>query len=166
MSVRELRTACGLCRRRLACLVSRCASAEGQNLFEFAVAGPILIALALGVIDFGRAYYLSIEVSNAAAAGALYGTQHYTDVTGMQQAAQNDAANVSGMTATATFGCECSDGSSTTASCTTQPSCTAPTTLVYYVQVVTSATYTTLIPWPGIPGSIALQETAKYRAGL
>jgi len=166
MSLRELRSACGLCRRLLASLVRRSASVEGQNLVEFALGFSLLAIILLGVIDFGRAYYLSIEVSNAAAAGALYGSLHYTDITGMQQAAYNDATNVTGMTATATYGCECSDGTGTSASCATQPTCSGSKTLVYYAQVVTSATYTTLFPWPGIAASIPLQETAKYHAGL
>jgi len=135
----------------------------GTNLAEFALLLPLLCLLLLGVIDFGRAYYLNIEVSNAAYAGAMYGTQNYTDTTGMQSAALGDAQDVSGMTATATYGCECSDGSSVTPLCGSQPSCAV--NYVDYVQVTTSVTYRPIFPWPGIPSSIALQGSARLRAG-
>ena len=135
----------------------------GASLVEFALLLPFLCLLLLGVIDFGRAYYLGIEVRNAAHAGALYGTQNSTDITGMQNTALGDAQDVTGMTATATYGCECSDGSSVTPLCGTQPTCGVNS--VNYVQVTTAATYRTLFPWPGIPSSVALQGSAKLRAG-
>jgi Flp pilus assembly protein TadG len=124
---------------------------------------PFLTLLLLGVIDFGRAYYVNVEVSNAAYTGALYGTQNHSDTTGMQNAATGDAPDVAGITATATYGCECSDGSNVVASCSTQPTCSV--NVVNYVQVTTSATYRTMFPWPGIPSSLALQGSAKLRAG-
>jgi hypothetical protein len=37
--------------------------------------------------------------------------------------------------------------------------------VVNYVQVTTSATYKTLMPWPGIPSSFSLQGMARLRAG-
>jgi len=136
---------------------------KGASLVEFGLLLPLLCLLLIGVIDFGRAYYLDIEVSNAAHAGALYGTQNSTDITGMQNAATGDAQDVTGMTATATYGCECSDGSSVTPLCSSQPTCGV--NAVNYVQVTTSATYHPLFPWPGIPSSVSLQGSAKLRAG-
>jgi Flp pilus assembly protein TadG len=131
---------------------------------------PLLIVLLLGVIDFGRAYYLSMEIKNAAYSGALFGVQNGTDTTGMQNAATaeaGDAVNLSGWTATATYGCECSDGSGTaSATCATTPSCTTGASVVNYVQVSTSATYKTLFPWPGIPSSITLNGLSRLRAGI
>jgi hypothetical protein len=37
--------------------------------------------------------------------------------------------------------------------------------VVNYVKVTTSATYKPMFPWPGIPASIAMQGSAKLRAG-
>ena len=136
---------------------------RGASLVEFALMLPFLTLLLLGVIDFGRAYYVNVEVSNAAYTGALYGTQNHSDTTGMQNAATGDAPDVAGITATATYGCECSDGSNAVPSCSTQPTCSV--NVVNYVQVTTSATYRTMFPWPGIPSSLALQGSAKLRAG-
>jgi Flp pilus assembly protein TadG len=137
-------------------------SERGGSLVEFALVLPVLTLLLVGVIDFGRAYYLNVEVSNAAYTGAMYGTQNNTDTTGMQNAATGDAVDVSGMTATASYGCECSDGSSPVVSCSTQPTCA--TNVVDYVQVTTSYTYKPMFPWPGIPSSLAMQGFARLRA--
>jgi len=141
---------------------------RGESLVELALVLPFLSLLLIGVIDFGRAYYFSIEVAGAAHTGALYGTQNPTDTPGMVSAALGDAPDVTSvpamaMTATATYGCECSDGTSAVALCATQPSCGV--NVVNYVQVTTSATYTPLFHWPGIPASFPLQGQARLRAG-
>ena len=143
----------------VACLVLE----QGASLVEMGLMLPFLALLLLGLIDFGRAYYINVEVSNAAYTGALYGTQNYSDTTGMQNAATGDAADITGMTAVATYGCECSDGTNAVASCTSQPTCAV--NVVNYVQVTTSATYKPMFPWPGIPSSFSLQGTARLRAG-
>jgi Flp pilus assembly protein TadG len=143
--------------------VAWAARERGASLVEFGLMLPFLGLLLLGVIDFGRAYYMEVEVSNAAYTGALYGTQSHTDITGMQNAASGDAADISSMTATATYGCECSDGSNAVASCSSPPTCAV--NVVNYVQVTTSATYKPMFPWPGIPSSISLHGSAKLRAG-
>ena len=140
-------------------------SEQGDSLVEIAMLLPFLGLLLLGVIDFGRAYYLGIEVASAAEAGALYGSQNPTDTAGMQSAAITDAPDVPGMTATATIGCECSDGSSSQSPCpATPPTCAV--NLVNYVQVTTTAIYTPMFrSWviPGLPSSITLHGSAKMR---
>jgi len=143
-------------------------SERGASLVEIALLLPFLGLLLLGVIDFGRAFYLSIEVQNAAEAAALYGAQNITDTTGIENAAVNDAANVPGMSTssvTVTTGCECSNGTSSQSPCPgTPPTC--PANVVNFVQVTTSATYK---PWfsswmiPGLPSPITLNGSAKVR---
>ena len=146
---------------------------RGASLVEFGLLLPFLTLLLLGVIDFGRAYYLSIEVNSAASTGALYGTQNSTDTTGMQNAALGDAHDVSGMTATASYGCECSGTvnasvcpASLSNSCS-NPSCTSSSSpnMVNLVQVCTKVTYTPLFSWPGIPSPITLNGSATLRTG-
>src|SRR5271169_6845725 len=86
----------------------------GSSLIELALVLPVLFLLVLGVVDFGRAYYLAIEVSQAAHTAALYGSQNPSDTIGMQNAAVADAQDVPNFTTssvTAVFGCECADGS-------------------------------------------------------
>lgn len=127
---------------------------------------PLLLLLVLGAIDFGQAYYLSIEVANAARAGVQYGAArgNVNDISGMQNAAIADAADVPGLVADPTWGCECSDGSGPVADCASPPTCGgAAGTGVYYVQVRTSVTYRPVIPWPGVPSLIPLTGQARMR---
>lgn len=138
-------------------------SESGSSLVEIALLLPVFLLVLLGAVDFGRAYYLKIEVSDAAHSGALYGSQNPTDTTGMQNAAAAAAPDVPGFTATAAYGCECSDGSSAIANCSSTPSCT--TNVVDYVVVTTSAAYSALFPYPGIPSPLTLNGSARMRAG-
>src|ERR1019366_9541816 len=66
----------------------------GQTLLEFAFMLPFMMLLLLGIAEIGRAAFISITVSNAATAGAEYGSQNGTtaaDFPGMQNAALCDA---------------------------------------------------------------------------
>jgi Flp pilus assembly protein TadG len=141
----------------------RCPSETGTAVLEMAFSLILLLPILFGAIDLGRGYYLSIEVSSAARAGAQYGVQNSADTGGMQTAATNDAPDVSGISATAAYGCECSDGTSVTPQCGSIPSCAS--NVVNYVQVNTTGTYTPMFPWPGIPSSIPLHGKAVMRAG-
>jgi Flp pilus assembly protein TadG len=141
-------------------------SERGSSLVELALMLPVLGLLLFGAIDFARGYYLSIEVTNAARAGAQFGVSN-ASVAGMQNAATSDAADVAGsdvagITATAVYGCECPDGTGQIPGCADSPGCA---NAVNYVQVTTNATYTPLIPWPGVPSSIPLQGQATMRIG-
>lgn len=135
---------------------------DGGSIAELGLMMPMLLLILLGGIDFSRAYFLSIEVAGAAQAGAAYGVMHRTDTTGMSNAATMDAPNVPNLTVgTPTWGCECSDGTSSSVSCATVPSCA--NNQVYWVKVTASATYTPVFPWPHIPSSLPLSQTAVMR---
>jgi len=141
----------------------------------------ILIPLLAGVINFGRAYFLSIEVANAAKAGAQFGAQNtgvtMINLTGMVTAAKNEAPDI---TATcggpgacwasgyplAQWGCECSTTGTPgggTNSCST--TCLGGH-LVNFVVVTTQATYTPLFNFRGLFPPITLQSQAKLRLAL
>jgi Flp pilus assembly protein TadG len=143
-------------------------SESGSSLIEISLVLPILLfPLVFGIVDLGRAYYLAIEVSEAAHTAALYGSQNPSDIAGMQNAAVADAPDVPSFTTssvTATSGCECSDGSSPIANCATNPACGALMT-VNYVQVNTSISYSAMFPYPGIPSPLTLSGSARMRAG-
>jgi Flp pilus assembly protein TadG len=51
-------------------------SDDGQSLVELALALPILLLILLGLADFGRAFYYTTIISNAARAGAAYLSQN------------------------------------------------------------------------------------------
>ena len=49
-------------------------SEHGGALAELAVVLPLLILIAIGVMDYGRVYFTAIAVANAARAGAEWGS--------------------------------------------------------------------------------------------
>jgi Flp pilus assembly protein TadG len=139
---------------------------HGSSLVEMALMLPVFALILFGAVDFGRAYYLAIEVAGAAHAAAMYGSIHPTDTAGMQNAAQDDAQNVPNLLVVApTYGCQCADGSSYNANCQTRPSsCPNSLDVVYRVNVTVNATYVPLFPWPGIPSSMAFSSSASMRS--
>src|SRR5579863_8380656 len=111
-------------------------SQRGQTILEVALLLPLLLLLAIGVIELGRYMYLGILVGNAAHAGATYGAQSLpqsVDTTGIQAAADNDyqnnGQNVSTLSVTSSVACGC-DSSGTVSiatGCTTSTNPTAGT---------------------------------------
>ena len=85
----------------------RCREDEsGQALVELALTIPLLLLLLLGSTELDRIAYSSIEISGAAEAGVQFGVQNgntWHDHTGIQLAAQSDAANLTGVTTTETY---------------------------------------------------------------
>lgn len=49
---------------------------RGQSLVEFALVLPVLLLLLLGLVDFGRVYYVTVSLYDAAAEGAAYAAAH------------------------------------------------------------------------------------------
>src|ERR1035437_6327468 len=112
-------------------------SDTGQSLVELALMFPIFILLLVGAAEFGRLAYAAIEVSNAARAGASYGSLTHikaSDFANIRLVSTKDAANVTGMTATATNFCACSTGGTITCS-TALTTCPSPARIIEYVQV-------------------------------
>jgi Flp pilus assembly protein TadG len=154
---------------------------SGQALIELAFVVPLLLVLALGVIEVGRYAYIAILVANAARAGADYGAQsngQSIDTTGIQNAAFYDFAGAtsgsthtngltaSTLTVTSVVSCGCNTGGAiTSASCdsTTNPTagtCTGTANWVVFVSVTASGTFNSLFSYPGIPASITISRTA------
>ena len=135
---------------------------RGSSLVELALVLPLLLLILVVLVDLGRAYYYAISISSAAHAGAVYGIQNPTDVSGMEVAASSNASDISSLTTSASYGCECHDGSSVVASCSAPPSCAQ--NYVNYVTVTTKATFTPILPYPGMPSSFTLQQSARLRS--
>jgi Flp pilus assembly protein TadG len=137
---------------------------EGSQLIELAVVLPLLLIIFAGAVDFGRAYFLYMEVSSAAEAGALYGAQHPTDTAGMASAALLDAPDLPNLISTATYGSECSDGTSAVGQSGPAPSCNG--NAVQYIEVDTSATYQPLLFLPGNQSLFTLSGKSRIRASF
>jgi Flp pilus assembly protein TadG len=155
---------------------------SGQALIELAFVVPILMTLALGVIEIGRYAYIAILVGNAAHAGAIYGAQGHQkshDSVGIANAAEYDFAgalddntNTNGQLASkltvvssvscgcdsagtvTTFGCTLADGNPTPGTCATGR-------WVVLVTVTASGKFTPLFNYPGIPNPFNVSKTAS-----
>jgi len=126
-------------------------------MLELALGMPMLLTLLFGTADLGRLFYFSIEVANAAAAGANYGsyqTSNMTDTAGISNAAKNEAPEVPTLQVSSSQVCQNSSGAAV--SCTTGGA-------YKYVSVTASYTFQTLFSYPGIPSSIALSKTVMMR---
>jgi hypothetical protein len=51
----------------------------GQGLVEFALILPLIVLIVAGILDLGRAFFVSITITNSARSGARYGTVHVAD---------------------------------------------------------------------------------------
>lgn len=138
-------------------------ASEGSGLVELALVIPICLLLLSGAIDLGQAFYVATQVTAAAHAGAIYGVENPNDISGMESAAKGGAASLLTVTASASYGCECSDGSSVTPSCGSIPSCTY--NFVNYVDVVASARYVPAVEYPWMPNSLTFAREARMRTG-
>lgn len=163
-------------------------SQKGQALLEMALVTPLLVALALGVIEMGRYAYIALLVGNAAHAGAAYGAQSVvtaTDSTGIKTAADNDfrgngqrtnKLDVQGGFSGSYAACTCdSQGSENPdppqpSYCNPPPvgtnnsagSCPAGHWVVV-VSVEASGKFNSLFNYPAIPSSITVDRTATIR---
>jgi len=169
-------------------LASGLHSQRGISLVESALVSVfVLIPLLIGVIDFGRAYFLQIEVTNAARAAVQFGAQNtgtLSDTADIQNAAYAEAPDISTacsgsapcwVSVNVTTGCECSNNTGTgtngslgtpytATACTAVQPCGASGHLVLFVYVQCQAQYTPILNFMGIlPPTITLGSQAKMR---
>jgi Flp pilus assembly protein TadG len=133
----------------------------GQSLVELALVLPMLLLLLVGVVEIGRYAYVDILVSNAARAGAQYGSQSLTaakDVSGIQLAAQNDGLASFIVTPIQLCGCDSKPGD--LGGCPTGTVCAHP---LVYIQVTVKGPYSSLFSYPGLPASTMLTSTVTMR---
>ena len=137
-------------------------SETGGALIELAIVLPVLILIAIGVMDYGRVYFTSVAVANAARAGAEFGSiepGRETWTTQMQDFAKLDGAEAGAITVTATTHCECSG--SVVACSTTCAGYGAPWVLV---EVTASKSVAMVLKYPGLPTTVTVSRTAIFRA--
>ena len=135
----------------------------GAALVEAALTAPVLFLMLLGMVEFGRVAYISLETSNAARAAVAYGSQNQItamDTSGMQAAAQVEASGLAAqnvnLTVQATADCSCSspDTSVTPFTClnSSTASCPSPSFVEQTLNVTVTATFDPIVHlgnWPG-----------------
>jgi Flp pilus assembly protein TadG len=158
---------------------------SGSAIVEIALVSPLFLLMLLGGFELGRVAHFTIEVQNAAHAGAAYGSQNsgtagVASQPAVTQAAQNDAPDVSGLTATPGNACVCetlTTGSDPTyAPSSGTISCSDPTIIacsgssstvtyriVSYATVTTQATINPIFNVSGLPGSYTLHGYSAMR---
>jgi Flp pilus assembly protein TadG len=138
---------------------------KGQSAVELALIVPVLALILVAIADFGRVFFISVAVNNAARAGAQYGSQTNTtaqDSAGIVAQASADGANIPNFgTPTASL-CVCSNPDADHPACSTISStyCADASPKAVYVTVNTSATFSTILTYPGVPSSMTLTGQA------
>jgi Flp pilus assembly protein TadG len=131
-------------------------------MVELAVILPVLVLLAIGVADYGRVYFTSVAVSNAARAGAEYGTAvtgNQTDQTKIQNFAKLDGAEIGSISVSSRTFCECAGISKD--DCSTV--CAGNNPPEVFVEVSATKDVALLLRYPGLPASITVSRTATFR---
>ncbi len=132
-------------------------SEKGSALLEFSLIVPLLVLMFVGVVDFGLAISQAITVTQAAEAGAQYGTLagNTADFPGMVSAATRAANGLSGFSVTPYpyAWCSCTPAG-TVVSCSS--SCSNSASPIEYIQVGTTATVSVLANYPGLPTTITI----------
>jgi hypothetical protein len=120
----------------------------------------------VGTVDFARVFYMGMELTNAARAGAQYGAYNpaqSADIAGMKTTATG-SVNITGVTATALRTCQCATGAGTFSAATCTTTCPSGQHLVVTVTVTTAKTFTTVVgSLPGIPNTVSLVRSATLR---
>ncbi len=149
----------------------------GGALVELALVLPVLVLVFVGTVDFGRVFYTSQSLTNAARAGVQYGASSPArsgDNAGMQARAVA-ATNLSGVTAGSTRLCQCASNAGVFSPTAPTPNiCTAPVGtscpggghLVVTVTVTTTRTFTTVMAGglPNFMQSMTITRNATQRA--
>jgi Flp pilus assembly protein TadG len=150
-------------------------SDSGAALVELALSLPLLVLLMIGTIDLARVFYMTMELTDGARAGAAYGafnSANSGNSAAMQTVATNAiAAKLQPVTAVASRSCQCADSSGNfSATSPTANNCAAPLAtscpsghLVVTVTVTTSKTFTLLSAYPFPISSLAVSRAATLR---
>ena len=131
-------------------------------MIEFALTAPLLLLLAAGVLNYGLALRSAIAASDAARAGAHFGslsTANAGNIEGIRAAAANAAPNLTGLVVTPVPVCRCSNGS--VVSCS--GSC-ASGAVAMYTEVTARATAINAFRYCGLPFTGAVSAKAVMRA--
>jgi Flp pilus assembly protein TadG len=136
---------------------------SGNAAIEFALIAPVLASVLVAMTDLGIALYESMEVNNAAQAGAQYAITKGWNSTAIQNAVTS-ASSLSGISASPApaQSCGCASGTSVTAA-TCGATCAGGATAGTYVTVSAQAQYATLFSYPGLANPMTLSAQSTVR---
>jgi hypothetical protein len=161
---------------------------RGSAAVEFAITAPLLIGVAIGLVDFGMLVAGADALAGATRIGAEYAVNGSTCKSGsnaiqllnsppvdatctsaIQSAMTNSMSFSPALTFPASFPvtCKCNDsptplGISCSASCATQ-SPARPGPKRVFITVGATQSFTPLLPWPGIPTSLSASTDLRIQ---
>jgi hypothetical protein len=128
----------------------------GLGAIEFGFIAPVLLAMILGVLDFGLAFWHKMEIANAADAGVQWGMANPYNASSIRSVVTS-ATSLSipdpNSNVTPSNPCGCATSTGITTGYGTAPSCTAcpdATAAKTYIVVNAKICYGPLFHWPGL----------------
>jgi Flp pilus assembly protein TadG len=136
---------------------------NGAAGVEFALALPVLVLLLIGTFDYGALAFQTMQVSEAAQAGADYALHNGWNSTAIQTAVTSATGLSVTASPTPTLSSACLSGN--TLVVTTGSSCTGGGTPGGYVFVYAQTTFTPLIAWSALtlPSTISAQAVVRIQ---
>lgn len=132
-----------------------CGERRGAAAVEMAIVAPVLLLFALAAVDFGRIVHHYTVVSNAARAGAEYGSMHgFTTVTRSSWETSVRAAVAEEMQSLANFA---------SGDLTVEVATTVDGDDLFRCAVQASYPFGTTIVWPGLPATTQLSHRVEMR---
>ena len=135
---------------------------SGVGAIEFAIIAPLLVFMFVALADLGLGIYQKMQVDGAAQYGAQYALVNGYDSSAITSAVKS-STDLSPLTVTPAsyYGCPGSNG--VLPQVGTAGLCSDASTSGSFVRVSVTHTYTTLIPYPGLPSSFTLSSQSTVR---
>ncbi len=134
---------------------SRSARRSGAAATEFVIALPLLIALTLTAVDFGRIAYATVAVNNAARVGAERGaTRQFSDYTYAAWRADIESHVMAEL--------QSLSGSSVSSVTVDVATSGAPGGL-RRIDVAVECTFATVVDWPALPQPLRIRRNVCIR---
>lgn len=146
---------------------------RGNVAIETAFAIPMLVSLAVGAAEYGRAFSVKSELANVARAGAQAAIEFSVEEESLTSTVQTNLI-LAGLIADPTaegFDATSEPQTSVTSYCTCpggapvdcSDSCSGDALPRRYVEVTASLPFSTMLPMPLIGGDLTLSETVSMR---
>lgn len=137
---------------------------RGAVAIEFTMVVPVLLIILIATADFGLGFYRKMQVQTASQRAAMYATVKGYNATAISNVITASPGAPASTPAPAKYcGCPGSTGLtvvSCTATCTVAGSSYTPGT---YVSASAQATYSPIMPYPGLAGPLNFQSTQVVR---
>lgn len=135
---------------------------RGVGAIEFAVLAPVLIFMFVAMADLGFGIYDNMQVDAAAQYGSQYALVSGYDSGAITSAVQG-SSNLSPLTVTPSTFSGCPGANGVTIELVNGFPCSDGSSAGTFARVSVSYTYSTIIPYPGLPSSFNLSSQSTVR---